>query len=290
VIITASRDEAGQLCGFIMNKPDITEKKQAHEALRKINEELRTEIAEKITVQRKMKESEQSLRELSRHLLRMQDEERQRLGRELHDSVGQYLAVLKMGLDSLKCDFPGESDAHQAKVDECIELADQAIKEVRTISYLLYPPMLEEMGLRTAIPWYLDGFSKRSGIQVVLDIPPDPVRLPRDMELAMFRVLQESLTNVHRHSGSATAHVRVWLEDGTARLEVKDDGKGIPEDVLNSNTGPRSALGVGLRGMHERLRQLGGTLELHSKGGGTTVRAIVPCAELKALRPYPRSE
>ncbi len=286
VVITASRDEAGRLCGFTKVTRDITEKRQADEALLRINEELRNEVVERTAVQQKMNESEQSLRELSRHLLRAQDEERQRLGRELHDSVGQYLAVLKMGLDALKSDVHSEGNASRAaqhdKVMECIELADAAIKEVRIISYLLYPPMLEEMGLRTAIPWYLEGFSKRSGIEVALDMPPNVVRLPRDVELAMFRVLQEGLTNVHRHSGSTTAHVRVLVEDGEVILEVKDNGKGIPEDVLSSNSRLPGALGVGLRGMNERLRQLGGKLQVHSNGGGTTLRAFVRCRELES--------
>jgi signal transduction histidine kinase len=139
--------------------------------------------------------------------------------------------------------------------------------------------MLEETGLRSAIQWYLEGFANRSGIKSSFDIPPDFGRLPRDVELAIFRVLQESLTNVHRHSGSSTAHVRVSINDGRATLEVKDRGKGIPKEILEeSHKESPGALGVGLRGMSERMRQLGGTVELSSNSdGGTTVVAQVPC-------------
>ncbi len=279
LVITALRDRTGRLCGFSKVTRDITERMQAHEALRKSNEELRKEIAERIAAERKLQHSEQSLRELSGQLLRMQDEERRHLGRELHDSVGQYLAVVKMGLDSLKSDAgPNGKEADQ-QLMECAHLVDQAIKEVRTISYLLYPPMLEEMGLQTAIPWYLEGFAKRSGVQTTLEIPLNFGRLPRDVELAIFRVLQESLTNVHRHSGSPTAQVRLLLQDGAICLEVKDQGKGIPAGILEFTQGVLGTLGVGLRGMNERMRQLGGKLELSSTEEGTTVRATVSCEE-----------
>jgi two-component system, NarL family, sensor kinase len=155
---------------------------------------------------------------------------------------------------------------------------------VRTMAYLLYPPMLEEMGLKTAIPWYIDGFAKRSGIEVTLDICPDLRRLPRDIELAAFRVVQESLTNVHRHSGSATTHIRVHMENGSLTLQVKDAGKGIPANVLEASRDCLATLGVGLRGMNERVRQLGGSFQLLSDEHGTTVSASIPC-ELAGYRP-----
>ncbi|MGB6429243.1 MAG: sensor histidine kinase, partial [Candidatus Acidiferrales bacterium] len=210
-------------------------------------------------------------------LLRTQDEERRRFGRELHDSVGQCLAVLKMGLDSLKSDLdPNRKDAEQ-QLAECVGLAEQAIRDVRTISYLLHPPMLEEMGLTTAIPWFVDGFAKRSGIQTAFEIvPPDFGRLPRDVELAIFRVLQEGLTNVHRHSESPTAHARMSIQDGIVTLEIHDDGKGIPPSILEMGPDALGKMGVGLRGMDERMRQLGGSLELISSDSGTTVRATLP--------------
>ena len=182
VIITPLKDSTGELLGFTKVTRDFTERMTAQKSLE--------------DSQRRLEESEKSLRELSLHLFRIQDEERRRIGREIHDSLGQYLSVLKMKLDSM---------SNRPKLDEikeCSELADTCLKEVRTISYLLYPPMLDEVGLTSAIPWYLDGFSKRSGIKATFQVAKDFNRLSRDAELVLFRVLQESLTNVQRHSGS----------------------------------------------------------------------------------------
>jgi len=144
------------------------------------------------------------------------------------------------------------------------------------MSYLLYPPMLEEAGLGTAAVWYVDGFAKRSGIETTLDIPPDFGRVPREVELAVFRVLQESLTNVHRHSGSQVAHVRLYTSDGSLHLEIKDEGKGIPSAVLQSLNSSQGTHGVGLRGMQERVRHLGGSLRLDSSQEGTTLHSTIP--------------
>ena len=272
VIITAIRDETGQLIGFGKVTRDFTERMQAQEALRQ-------EIAERREAQRKLYDSETSLRRLSRHLLRTQDEERRRIGRELHDSLGQSLAAMKINLDSLASIVSPDDSAGQ-KVAECIQLTESSLKEVRTISYLLYPPMLEEMGLMSAIPWYLDGFSARSGIKTTFDVRADFGRLSRDAELALFRVLQESLTNLHRHSGSQTAHIRLSAEKETVILEIKDCGIGIaPRPSEQSSGNGMGTPGVGLRGMTERMLQLGGRLELISTAEGTTVRAVVPTVE-----------
>jgi signal transduction histidine kinase len=246
------------------------------QALRQTKEELEKEVAERREAQRRLRDSELSLRKLSGHLLRTQDEERRRLGRELHDSLGQYLAVLKMGLDTLNSSGAVQGDVASKRLADCLNLAEQSIKELRTMSYLLYPPMLEEMGLKTAIPWYIDGFCKRSGIDVQVDISPALRRLPRDVELVAFRVLQESLTNVHRHSGSPTAQISVRLERDSLLLEIKDSGKGLPPNVLEASPEAPASIGVGLRGMSERVHQLGGTLTLLS-GSGTTVSASIPC-------------
>jgi PAS domain S-box-containing protein len=269
VIIAALRDSSGNLSGFSKITRDTTERMLALEALRKTNQELREEIVRRTQAEGKLQESERSLRKLSGHLLRMQDEERRRLGRELHDSVGQYLAALKMGLDSLR-------DDSDSQIQECIRMADLCMTEVRTISYLLYPPMLEEVGLRSAIPWYIEGFSKRSGIQVTCNIDKNVGRLSRDAELAIFRILQESLTNVHRHSESSTAQVSLGLDDGTVYLQVSDQGKGISPSVLEPGSDSSNTLGVGLRGMVERMNQLGGSMELSSNDRGTIVRATLP--------------
>jgi PAS domain S-box-containing protein len=265
VVITVLKDAGGNIIGFGKVTRDFTERMLAQRAL----EESR----------RQLQESEKSLRQLSLHLLRSQDEQRRLIGRDLHDSLGQYLSVLKMKLDSLvgrTKDNPTDAD----DLKECVGLTEEAVKEVRTISYLLYPPMLEEMGLRSAIPWYLDGFMKRSGIQTTFEASPELKRLPNDTEIALFRVLQESLTNVHRHSGSTTAEVRVLVDADSVVLEISDKGKGIrPQSSGKSGSDEASAVGVGLRGMSERMRELGGKLELSSTEEGTTVTATVPLPE-----------
>src|SRR6266568_320753 len=276
VIITALKDENGQLYGFGKVTRDFTDRMRSQEALQQANEQLANEVQERTRAERKLYESEQSLRRLSLHLLRTQDEERRRIGRDLHDSLGQYLATLKINLDSLQLALPPNEGAH-SQIAQCVSLAEEAIKEVRTISYLLYPPMLEELGLKSAIPWYLDGFTNRSGIKASLEIPADFGRLPREVELALFRVLQESLTNVHRHSGSPTVVIRLGHENGTAILEIEDHGNGLPPSMLNGDrTGLPITPGVGLRGMDERMRQLGGRVELCAGKKGAIVRAIVP--------------
>jgi len=263
VVITALKDPEGRLRGFAKVTRDFTERMQAERELRESK--------------RKLQASEKSLRELSLHLLRTQDEERRRIGRDLHDSLGQYLSVLKMKLDALQRCASQNQSPELAELTECARLTEDAVKEVRTISYLLYPPMLEEMGLKSAIPWYLDGFTKRSGIKATFEASPGFGRLPPDVELAFFRVLQESLTNVHRHSGSQTATVRLLVEGDMAVLAVSDAGKGT--EAANFEEGRQDwmgALGVGLRGMTERVQQIGGKLEIASSKAGTTVTAAVP--------------
>jgi PAS domain S-box-containing protein len=262
VIITAVKDNSGTLIGFSKVTRDITERMLAQKSL----EESRL----------KLQESERSLRDLSLHLLRTQDEERRRIGREIHDSLGQYLSVLKMKLDSMS-----SSAASAEENTECANLVEECVKEVRTISYLLYPPMLEEMGLLSAIPWYLEGFSKRSGIKTSFQAPEDFGRLSRDAELVLFRVLQESLTNVQRHSGSATADILITRTEDAVLLQVTDRGNGLPAAILELGTQDwMGSLGVGLRGMSERLRQLGGSLDVCSDESGTRLRASVPFREL----------
>jgi PAS domain S-box-containing protein len=279
VIITAVRDEHHQLIGFGKVTRDITDRMQAQRALDRANQDLKNEILERKLAEQRLAESEQSLRLLSLHLLRSQDEERRRIGRDLHDSLGQVLTVMKMNLESLA---PVAGDRRD-QIVKCIELADDCIREVRTISYLLYPPMLEELGLRAAVPWYLDGFAARSGIQTSFEVSADFDRLPRESELALFRVLQEGLTNLHRHSGSPVAHIRLSRKNGTTALEIRDEGKGIPPSVLSGGvSGHLPPTGVGLRGMTERMKQLGGRLEVTSSERGTTVVATVPSSEVKA--------
>jgi PAS domain S-box-containing protein len=259
VVITALKDADGRVIGFSKVTRDFTERMQAHLALQ--------------DSKRQLQESEKSLRDLSLNLLRTQDEERRRIGRDLHDSLGQYLVALKMKLDGLQAATMRHETIGADDFSQCAELVHESIKEVRTISYLLYPPMLEELGLKSAIPWYLEGFGQRSGIQTTFEVSADFTRLERDLELALFRVLQESLTNVHRHSGSATADVHLVVSDEAVVLTIRDHGKGP------SGSG---TLGVGLRGMSERMRQLGGGLEMSSSEPGVTLTARVPLRKTDA--------
>jgi PAS domain S-box-containing protein len=272
VIITALRDKNGGLCGYGKVTRDLTQQMQAQEMLRSSNERLSREIGERMIAESKLRESERSLRLLSRHLLQIRDEERKHIGRELHDSIGQYLAALKMGLDAVSAERDAQGHGH-SQLSESVLLVDRCISQIRAMSYSLYPPLLEEMGLKMAVPWYLDGFARRTGIQTKLEMSHEFCRLSKEVELTLFRVLQETLTNVQRHSGSPEARVRVFVENESATLEVEDKGRGTNTTVLE----PGSAVsGSGLQEMNERVRQLGGQLVLSSGPCGTTVRASIP--------------
>lgn len=219
-------------------------------------------------------QAEASLRTLSVRLLELQDQERRKFSRELHDSLGQYLVGAKMNLAMLDKSLP-----ENALIGECLKLLDQAMIETRTISHLLHPPLLDETGFASAARWYVEGFAKRSGIPTALDMPEDFGRLPSSLELALFRVLQESLTNVHRHSTSKRAEVSLRLSESTVVLRVRDYGKGIPADVLDRFRRNNAHGGVGLAGMRERIHELGGQLEMESDSRGTQVVATLPRSE-----------
>ncbi len=216
-------------------------------------------------------QAEASLRTLSVRLLEVQDQERRKFSRELHDSLGQYLVGVKMNLTML-----GNSMQANALITESTKLVDLAITDTRTISHLLHPPLLDEAGFGSAARWYVEGFAKRSGIPTSLDIPESFGRLPESIELALFRVLQESLTNVHRHSKSPRADVSLRLSPQQVVLRVRDYGKGIPAEVLDRFQQNRAHGGVGLTGMRERIHELGGRLEMNSNGRGTEVLAVMP--------------
>jgi signal transduction histidine kinase len=218
-----------------------------------------------------------SLRDLSTRLMRLQDEERRRIARELHDSVGQTLAALAMNLALVRSDVERLSKIANALTDSESLVRDMST-EVRTISHLLHPPLLDEAGLSSAIHWYGDGFAKRSGIKVEIDVPEDLQRLPAELETAIFRVVQECLTNIHRHSGSPVARIRVRRHDEHVDVEIEDKGRGISpekqEEMANAGTP-----GVGIRGMRERIRQLGGTLDIQSSAKGTLVKLQLPVVD-----------
>lgn len=224
-----------------------------------------------------LKRVEESLHELSGQLLRLQDEERRRLARELHDTTAQKLAAVLLNLKQLQSEFSDLPDLAQEFLADSHALAEQCANEIRTFSYLLHPPLLDELGLAGAVRDYADGFARRSGIRADLEISAELNRLPREVELTAFRVLQEALTNVHRHAESRTVSIRLHQTNGELRLEIQDAGTGLKFDAdLLPDQSAISRLGVGLVGMRERLRQLGGRLEIRSGPKGTAVKAILP--------------
>jgi len=216
----------------------------------------------------------QNLRELSARLLQLQDDERRRIARELHDSVGQMLAALGMNLAVVGTEIERLTKI-TSTVNDSAALVQELSREVRTISHLLHPPLLDEAGLASALRWYVEGFAQRSKIEVDLEFPVDFGRLPRESETAIFRTVQECLTNIHRHSESPTATIRIAASDNHVRVEVEDRGKGIPPEKQSEMTSTGTP-GVGIRGMRERLRQLGGSLDIHSNGKGTLIVAQLP--------------
>ena len=246
-------------------------RRRENHALRTGNGELEERVRERTL---ELDTANQELRELTAQLMQSQDEERRRIARELHDSVGQTLAALTMNLTTVVTDIEKLAETGKHASDS-LALVQGMTKEVRTVSYLLHPPLLDEAGLASALRWYVDGYSKRSNIQVDLDMPDDFGRLPQELETAIFRTVQECLTNIHRHSRSLTAKICLARSESEIRLMVEDNGVGMPADKLDEVDGA-GALGVGVRGMRERLRQLGGRLDIHSDDSGTRVEALLP--------------
>jgi PAS domain S-box-containing protein len=236
-------------------------------------------IAVDVTARRK---AEEALRKLSGRLLGIQDQERRRIARELHDSLGQYLAGLKIAIEMLSNAGPGKNEVLLA---ECNDILDKSIAETRTLSHLLHPPLLDEAGFSSAASWFVSGFSQRSSIPVSLDLPSDLPRLPESIEIALFRILQESLTNVHRHSRATAAEIKVEADAEQVSIEIRDHGRGMPAYILQQIEGDGTKLGVGLAGMRERIHELGGSFEVVSDAQGTTVRAAVPLGARED--PYP---
>jgi two-component system CheB/CheR fusion protein len=243
-------------------------------ALQKENEgdpvvlEINSDITER-------KQSEENLRRLSGYLMRVQDEERRRIARELHDSTGQKLVAAKMSLEAIAKDGKSKGAPAGESLAQTIKLVDEITREIRTVAQLLHPPLLDEAGLISATRWLVDGFSDRSKIQVDLAVPPDIGRLPENVEIALFRVIQESLNNVHRHSSAKKATIELRRNADHITLQINDNGKGLPPGML-TGAGRTKAFGVGILGMKERLAQLGGSLEVTSGKKGTVIRAVVP--------------
>jgi PAS domain S-box-containing protein len=229
-----------------------------------------------------LQEHSDSLRHLSMRLLQAQDHERRHIARELHDSAGQILAALAMNLGSLARRASQASPEFMSEVADSGALVEQLVREIRTTSYLLHPPLLDETGLAGALRWYIDGAKERSGVDIQLSIPHDLDRLSADMELVIFRLVQECLTNIHRHSGGKAATVRLMSDAEGISLEVKDNGKGIPSEKLSKIRSQASG-GVGISGMRERVRHFNGHLEIESNESGTTVTAKFPPVPESAL-------
>jgi two-component system, NarL family, sensor kinase len=225
------------------------------------------------------REAEDSLRLLSQRLIRLQDDERRRIARELHDSTGQHLAALGMHLNAIAAAGEDLPPKIRNSATEAVEICRSCSADIRTISYLLHPPLLDEVGLLPALEWYVSGFSDRSGIIVKREIGKPSEPFPKDLNTSLFRIIQEALANIHKHADSKEARVRLHCTDGQIVLEISDSGTGIdPARLRNGRNGARG-LGVGITGMRERVRQLGGTLEIEPANPGTLIRATFPIME-----------
>jgi PAS domain S-box-containing protein len=286
VNIAPLKDDRGEITGAINCFYDVTERKMAEEALRR-------SIADRLQAEKALRENENrlrlaneelesvvqnrtaSLRHLSAKLMRSQDEERRRIARNLHDSLGQYLTSIKMNLELLRSsDAPNKDEVLSAT----LESVERSLAETRTLSCLLHPPLLDEVGFTSAARWYTDEFAKRSGIKMELELPEGVDRLPELVRIALFRILQESLTNVHRHSGSPSVEVRLKVNNHQAVLTVRDFGRGVPAELIQGSQANGEHFGVGLSGMRERVNDLGGTFEIQSSGNGTLIIVSIPLA------------
>lgn len=269
VVITALWDDSGQLRGFSKVTRDLTERRALEERTRQLNRELRTRVAELLESQRQVELRTLELQRLSGELMRVQDEERRRLARTLHDDLGQELTALKIELDVLN-----KSD--DGSVPRAIELAESSLRKVRNMSYLLHPPLLDESGLLPALHWYFEGLQSRGQLRISFDYRPVLfARMPREIENAVFRIIQESLTNVYRHSESQDARIDLTQEGDSVIVRIRDFGKGFPD----TRNGIAPTLGVGISGMKERVHQLNGELRVSRVEPGTLVQVTIPLVE-----------
>lgn len=244
---------------------DISERKWSEKVLREASEQLEAKVKER-TVE--LDRAQERLRMLSSRLLRMQDDERRRIARELHDTAGQMLVALNLTLVPVEEELLKKDVEVAKRITASLGMVEELSRELRTMSHLLHPPLLDEAGLLSAVRWYVEGFADRSKIEVDLHLDPNVGRLPAELETAIFRIVQECLTNIHRHSGSSSASIVIARDPQDIRVEIRDEGQGMPM--------PMSRTGVGIQGMRERVRQLGGRLEIESGVDGTRVTAVFP--------------
>jgi PAS domain S-box-containing protein len=292
-------DAAGQPTRFDGVTLNVTDRKQSELALSAsearyrvlaegLDQQVQARTLELQSRNREMLRMYESLRTLSTRMMTVQDEERRRIARDLHDSSGQLLAVIDMQLSTLAQDLRKAAPQFNEQVKETERLVEQLQKEIRTTSYLLHPPLLDEAGLFSALSWYVEGLNKRSNVQIALEIAPNFGRLPRDIELVVFRLVQESLANIYRHSGSETAMIRIARDEGTITVEVQDQGKGIPPEKLVEIQSEGS--GVGIRGMRERLRQFSGELRIESGENGTRVWVTISIPQTPVSKERTRTD
>ena len=269
VNIAPLKNERGEVIGAINCFYDVTERRKAEEIQQHADQVMRRAYEELESVVQKRTAA---LRHLSAKLMRSQDDAHRRIARNLHDSLGQYLSSIKINLEMLSAEVP----AHKDVLSATLKSVEQCISETRTLSFLLHPPLLDEVGFSSAARWYIDEFAKRSGIKTELELPDEGIeRLPELTRIALFRILQESLTNVHRHSASSSVEVRLKINH-RAVLTVRDYGRGIPAELLQESQPNGNQFGVGLSGMRERVNDLGGTFEIQSDANGTLIAVSLP--------------
>lgn len=262
--VSPVRDSSGKIVGASKVARDVTRIRQIEQALRVAHEQLEARVKERTA---ELDHAQERLRLLSARLLQMQDDERRRIARELHDTAGQILVALNLNLVPVEEELRKTNSGLVRPLTESLRLIEELSRDLRTMSHLLHPPLLDEAGLQSAVRWYVEGFAERSKIEVDLHLQPGLGRLPAELETAMFRIVQECLTNIHRHSGSSSATIAVTREQHNVTLEIRDRGRGMPVPVR---------AGVGIQGMGERVRQLEGKLEIESGSSGTRVIAIFP--------------
>jgi PAS domain S-box-containing protein len=276
VVITALRGADGHVYAFSKVTRDLTERRALEERTQELNRELRNQMAQLVESRSQLELRTLELQRLSTRLLRVQDEERRRVARDLHDDLGQQLAALKMTLDI------SNQRGKSGDLAQALELTDGAISKVRNLSYLLHPPLLDESGLMPAIHWFIEGFMKRSKLNISIESTPATFpRLSKEVETSIFRIIQECMTNVYRHSGSSDARIEVHQQPDRVIVRVRDFGKGIE---INTAVGALPVVtGAGIGGMRERLKQFGGDLTVTRVEPGTLVEATIPLFGLGAF-------